>query len=479
MKRFLMSFGALALLFAATSCTPEEENKGGNVNFDEIVYDGFYVYGDAVGAEEITAEYGMAAGLNEVTAAKRNGMYEKYIVLEANKDFYLVLNEAGVHTNYGAALEPYDVSEKDANPVYEGTVVKRGELKTGADAPAMRVDETGLYHIVLDLNKEGDLLYPQIVVTNVIWGVRGAMNGWGFTPFEAVEVNAKTMTWTMTDVEIPAGGEFKFGYGHGWKIQLDDAGNVKANTNLGQDSLPNGANIKVEKGGLYTISLTYTLAGGDISKGYTYELVCTKESTLPTELYMIGTDFGNWDWSAETVVSMTPVYGQSGAFWATRYFNSANGFKFCAVKDWKGDFTKQGDKDAGFTVADNNCYVPADGFYTVYVDLKNLFIVIEPAQVYAMGDAFGNWDTAKAENMFTVEGTTLVSPAAIADKNLRMYTLVPEAAKYEGYEWWNMEFNVIEGKIEYRGAGSDQAAVAITTGQKVTLDFNAGTGSIQ
>jgi hypothetical protein len=42
-----------------------------------------------------------------------------------------------------------------------------------------------------------------------------------------------------------------------------------------------------------------------------------------------------------------------------------------------------------------------------------------------------------------------------------------------------MEYNVFEGKIEYRGAGGDQAAVPVTAGQKVVLDFNAGTGSIQ
>jgi hypothetical protein len=41
-----------------------------------------------------------------------------------------------------------------------------------------------------------------------------------------------------------------------------------------------------------------------------------------------------------------------------------------------------------------------------------------------------------------------------------------------------MEYNVFDGAIVYRAAGGDQAAVAATAGQKVTLDFNAGTGSI-
>ncbi len=481
-------------MLAASSCEAlTGEQKEPAPDFDNIVLDGFYVYGEAVGiadAANIEAKFGMAAGLNEVTQEKRGGMYEKYVVLEAEKDFYLVLNEAGTTTNYGAELVDFDVKELADNPTYEGTVVKRGELKTGAEAPAMRVAETGLYHIVLDLNLEGDLLYPQIVVAKVIWGVRGGLNGWGFTPFDAVEVNAETMTWTLTDQEITANGVFKFAYGHGWKIQLDDAGNVKANTNLGADCVAGGADILVNQGGKYTIKLTYTLAGGDIKNSYSYELICTEKSELPTELYMIGAEFGNWDWAAESVVSMVPVYGQTGAFWTTRYFHAqgeganedgstykTNGFKFCPVKDWKGDFTNITENYSGYTVADGNCFVAEDGLYTVYVDLKSGVIAIEPAKVYGIGDAFGSWDGGVYP--FTVAEDGTASIVTTAAGNLRMYTAVPEAVKYATYEWWNMEFNVFEGKIEYRGAGGDQAAVAVTAGQTVTLNFNAGTGSIQ
>ena len=93
MKKVLMSISAIALMFAATSCEPESQQGG--VNFDEITLDGFYVYGEATGSADITADFGMAAGLNEVTAEKRGGMYEKYIVLEGGKDFELVLYAIG------------------------------------------------------------------------------------------------------------------------------------------------------------------------------------------------------------------------------------------------------------------------------------------------------------------------------------------------------------------------------------------------
>ena len=101
---------------------------------------------------------------------------------------------------------------------------------------------------------------------------------------------------------------------------------------------------------------------------------------------------------------------------------------------------------------------------------------MEPAAVYGMGDCFGGWDVAKEENKFVAEGTTLVSPATVADGNIRMYTAAPSAIT--GVDWWQMEYNVFDGVIVYRAAGGDQEAVAATAGQKVTLDFNAGTGSI-
>jgi hypothetical protein len=57
-----------------------------------------------------------------------------------------------------------------------------------------------------------------------------------------------------------------------------------------------------------------------------------------------------------------------------------------------------------------------------------------------------------------------------------MYALEP--AGVTAADWWQMEFNIYDGKIVYRAGGDDQEAVAVSAGQTVTLDFNAGTGSI-
>ena len=96
-----------------------------------------------------------------------------------------------------------------------------------------------------------------------------------------------------------------------------------------------------------------------------------------------------------------------------------------------------------------------------------------------MGNCFGNWDVLKEENKFQVVEKTLVSPVTIAEDELRMYVAAPTAiTTFNAADWWRMEFMVFDGVIEYRGAGGDQARVKVPAGQKVTLDFNAGTGSI-
>ena len=481
MKKIAMFMSAVALAFAFNSC---DQTGNGDVNLDDVTEDGFYVAGAATGVADITAQYMMTAGVNEVlmdqegkswSEAKRAGMYEKYIVLEGGKDFELVLYANGEKVRYSAVLSDYDTKEIADNPTADYGMLKRGSLVTGSDAPAMKVEKTGLYHIVLDLNEGNDLPFgAQIVVAPVTIGVRGGMNGWGFTAFpEPASYSNEGITWVLEEQSLAKGGTFKFAYNHAWKIQLDDAGKVKAHANLGEGAVNGAADIKVEKAGLYKITLTYKLASGDISASFKYNVECTQESSLPTEMYVIGNDFGNWDWAAASVVTMNAVHSHPGAFWAIRYMTTATEFKFCAKKEWNGDFCTLG-TNTGFVTPGNN-KVEADGLYMIYVDLTNDFVVVEPAKVYGMGDVYGGWDKGVEANLFALEGQTLTSTTPNAG-NIRMYAAAPAGSDAD---WWQMEFNVFDGKIVYRADGGDQAAVAVTAGQKVTLNFNAETGSIQ
>ena len=494
-KVFLYAMAALSML--AVSC----KEKGADVDIDwsKVTVDGFYVAGPATGfGNDIKPECVMAAGFNEDTKTLRDGMYEKYIVLDANKDFELLLYTAGKKTRYGATLASF--TPEEGSTIYgedPQMAIFKGALETGDKAPAMKVTAKGLYHIVLDLNKGGDLKNAQIIVAPVEWGVRGGMNGWGFTKLEATALSNDGITYTLKDQELPKNGEFKFAYGAAWKITLDDAGKVRANTNLGNtdegvDHGPlaaGGKNIKVEKHGLYDVTMTYKLTAGELGKSYSYELKLTKEieDTAPEHIYMIGEQWGNWDWNSEGVVELAGVPNAPGYFWCTRWFEASKGFKFCAKREWSGDFT--GVAPVGYTENSGNCFVAADGLYTVFVNGNDNIVEVYPAEIYGIGDAWGAdaWDFDKPDIVkFTADGQTVKATVVNNSDGVRLSSKIVPSAPIDGVttpngwlDWWKTEFVYFDGKIAYRGAGGDQERVKVTAGQTITIDFNAGTVTVK
>ena len=502
MKKISFFLSALALL-VFVSC---DENKGGDVDWDNVIEDGFFVTGPATGVEGVQAAYMMTVGANEIlmdgnitnpplsfTEAKRNGMFEKYVILEKNKDFYLVLSEANNTVTYGADLQDVDLSDKelfprggDGDPYNDNPeiVIQKGELVIGEDAPKMQVKEDGLYHIILDLDRGGDLPDgPQIIVLPVEWGVSGGMNGWGYTAFPAPTVENGKLTYVLENQKLSKGGEFKFKHSGAWKVTLDKDGKVKAHTNLGQGCQPGAANIVAEQGGKYTITLTYENKGGEIANSYAYSMVCTEVSAIPTECYLTGDEFGGWFGGVENppypTVKFTAVPDNEGHFWAVRYFESGKNFKLSTEEGWGGELKTL--KYADDTpVGDGNLSVLTSGYYIVYVDLENYVLYLEEAAVYGIGDAFGGWAEGAEVNKFVpaADGKSLTATTSAAG-DLRIYVAAPEGITGDPAAWWRREFNIFDGKIEYRGAGGDQTAVPVTANQTVTLDFNAGTGSIQ
>lgn len=195
--------------------------------------------------------------------------------------------------------------------------------------------------------------------------------------------------------------------------------------------------------------------------------------SYPAEMYMIGAEFGDWDWSSDGVAEMIPVHGFEGNFWCVRYITAGKGFKWCAKREWSGDFFSLGE-DLGFYTEDNNAFVQEDGMYMVFMDMVNSRISVEPAKVYGMGDCFGGWNTATYP--FEADGKTMKATTAAAGE-LRIYAASDIAPV--GGDWWRMEFVPIDGIIEYRGTGDDQDRVSVGAGQAVVLDFNAGTGIIK
>ena len=487
MKKIFFALCALALIL--TAC--KENNKP--IDVDNLAEDGVYVYGEATGFDNVDPLLLMATGINEAKdQTARDGMFEKYIVLQGGKEFSLLWLNAGNQTLYGADLA--DFTPTDFSGIYgdnPATAIQKGALVVGESAPKMKVAKTGLYHIVLDLNKANDLDEAQILVAPANWGVRGGMNGWSFTEMTATAPSNDGMTFTINNAELVNGLEFKFAYGGAWKITLDSKGEVKANTNLGQDSKPGGSNFVVETPGLYNITLTYKLAAGAVANSFTYkiELGEAVEITAPEHMYMNGGQWGgvNWDWNAETIVELSGIPNAPGYFWCTRYFEAAQGFKFCAVREWSGDFTGEGTDQ--FEVHDGNCWVPADGFYTVFVNGNDKVVEIYPAEVYGIGTAWGAdaWDFNAPDIVkFEPVGRTMVATVTNDDAAVRLSSKIVPSAPIDGIttpngwiDWWKTEFVYFDGKIAYRGAGGDQERVAVSAGQKITLDFNAGTVTVE
>ena len=480
-KFLVLVLMALPLVFV--SC-----NENETPNPVSYVEDGFYVVGEATAVADLfatNADLGlMAPGINEVDGAVRSGMYEKYIALEGGKPFFL-MQKAGLNEiQYGATLAkvgPLEGSEEPPIEVFKGTMTEKGTLQ---------VAESGLYHVVLDLNLKAILIAP------AEWGIRGAMNGWGFTAFPKPAFNKTTMTYKLSNVTVEYSGGFKFAYGGGWKIELSGE-EVKANTNLGNDGgekngpltaklTPGGPDIGIERA-IWSMELTWNLAKGPVKD--CFEVKVVKVDDLPTldypeNLYAIGSfattdeEPGGWQWSSEHVITMVPAHSHPYAFWAITHFDAGTEFKFSPEKAWSGDFGASGAaSDDVYAKGGDNIKVEEAGYYLIYVDLKEEKIFVGEPSVYLMGACAkdGEWESGVPENKFDIGATGLTKTTFNAGE-LRIYASCPIA---DGVDWWQMEFMIFDGKIEYRGAGDDQARVNVDAGQLITLEFKTGTGTIE
>lgn len=471
---------AAALLAAFSSC-----EKKPAVDLGSVVLDGFYVYGEATGnADKVLSQNAMAAGFNEVEKATRAGMYEKYIYLEGGKDFALIQNSNKdkkfygaelTEVNYGKGTEEAPGKNFEDNP---DMMILQGKLIIGDTAPKMRVKESGLYHIVLDNNEKGDLAEgAQIIIQKAEFGVRGACNGWGFTKGEPTVGADGVVTFTWKDLDFPSKGELKFSSCNGWKINLDEEGKVKAEVSFGLEGgklALTSTNITVDKAGLYDLTLVFTPKAGELAGSFSYTSTLTKESNLPEACYLIGDGIKGWEIQKGDALAMIPAHSEPGCFWAIRHIEAEKGFKFSQIAtDWGKDFTGLG-TDTGYTVKESNCFVAETGLYMIEVDYSKNVVTVSKAVVCGMGDVFGSWDEGKYP--FTVSGQTMTATATAAN-NLRMYAVSTFAAATGN--WWHREFNIYDGKISYRGTGGEMGAVPVTAGQTITLDFNAGTGTIK
>jgi hypothetical protein len=183
--------------------------------------------------------------------------------------------------------------------------VKKGAFT--ANGAELQVSESGLYHITVDLNSDGAVGAPTIIIAPVTaWAIdKGTGGTWAVGSFDKT-----TIAYTLTEQTIANLSKFKFQYGEGWKIPLSE--NVKAETSLGGTAdkpTPTGSEIVIRRG-IYTIKLTWTLAES-VEKSFIATI--TKTESLPDLPFednvtysLIGDAVGGWDTDVDfTFVSNT------------------------------------------------------------------------------------------------------------------------------------------------------------------------------
>lgn len=366
------------------------------------------------------------------------------------------VNVGGTEANSKSTIDPsnpYDVFKPEIGVAF------------AAGGQNIQIGKAGVYDITFNYSAEGSTILIEEHVA--AYSLIGEINGDSWK--KDIVMKQEGDVWTSPVVNITGG--FKIRYDYSWADDntygVEDGFTPVIGTAF--KAVQPGANITVPEAGDYKVSFNAS------TKEITIESV-----EFPEHLYMIGAEFGAWDWSSDGVVEMTPVCYQFnadnlgiGEFWTVRYFTAGQGFKFCSQRAWNGDFWGL-DINDGFVEEGGNCTVTVDGYYMVHVDLKRGMVHVEPARIYGMGDCFGGWNEGMEPALFKADGKTLKAELQESGE-IRMYA----ASSIADTDWWTREFIFLDGKIVYRGNAGDQERVKGQKGQTVVLDFNAGIASLE
>ncbi|MGN0202090.1 MAG: SusF/SusE family outer membrane protein [Candidatus Cryptobacteroides sp.] len=377
----------------------------------------------------------------------------------AGAEFKLVANYAW-DISYGGPEENSTSTVDESNPygVYLPELGKAFEC----GGKNIQIPESGSYDITLDYANQTITVAKHLSVYSLIGMING--DSWSTD----VVMSQDGDVWTSPVVTISGG--FKIRYDYSWadtNTYGAPSSDFVVTPGTPFTAVQPGSDIKLPADGDYKV--TFNAA----TKEVTVEAV-----EFPEALYMIGEEFGNWDWSSSGIVDLVPVYNQDdkaqGQFWTVRYFTANKGFKFCPDKAWNGKEFNALDTNDGYNLSGGNCAVAEDGIYLVHIDLKRSLLHVEPARVYGIGSCFGGWDSNMENALFTADGNTLKCQLS-GDGEIRMYV----ASEIATTDWWTREFIFFDGQIAYRGTGPDQERVSASAGQTVVLDFNAGTAVLQ
>ena len=362
-------FGVITL----NSCKDDEEVTPAE---EELVEDGFYIQGPSSAYAGYDIKATLSSTRNEVLQEDRATLLEIFVALKAGDGFNIMQVAGNERTSWGPGTDWASAMGGNEEPQVD---IQRGAIATTSTRFTVPTD--GLYQVVIDTETGKGAVVP------VEWGFIGQSTpgGWsGDTKFDAPAFDMTTMTWSLTGVEM-GGGEWKFRYSGGWKVEIDttiDLGDgkkgIKFNTNFGNDAagaafagalVPGGDNY-TDASGVYDVSMTWTAGSG-------HTAVYTKTGDLPArdfsavEVGLIGDGVLDGNWDGE-LFATTPAKDGDVYTWAYNgvQLASAGGFKLRTAGTW--DDINEGYSDivtgpSASDIQDNggNMQAKADGTYDI------------------------------------------------------------------------------------------------------------------
>jgi hypothetical protein len=494
-RLFKLTWLVLIAAMVMVSCDKDDDDDD---TPPVVILDGYYITGAATAVTSLTDNGLMSVAKNEVTSEDRTQLREIYMAVKATDGFNIVMVSGSTQKTYGPGADFAMVAEGDLDVEEPKAGLWRGTL--AETATKFTVPEDGLYHIAFD----SELM--MVVMARVNWGLIGAATPGGWTddtPLPSTGFGLNSMTFEIPEVAMQE-NQWKFRYSGGWKIIFDadfnngtSTAGLKVNCNFGGTTegqfaiaplVAGGKNFGFETYANYKMTMTWTLGTGHTAS-FVYVSDADPLPTYPEAMYLVGdgTAYG-WDapgGNADAIMHKCAGGAPTeGIYWKILHIEGGLGFKVSA-ENW-GDpnlgYDQVGEFDAnGVTVSsvDGNMSVATSGMYIVVLNLRDdmIKLSVKEAEVYGMGDTFGGWDEDVPANLFTIDNVakTLTSPDLSASGNIRMY------AQHDWIpSWWQAEFNVYNGVIEYRNnSDSDQDPVAGSADQSITLHFDDNTGSIQ
>lgn len=384
----------------------------------------------------------------------------------------------------------------DGQPVYygQGALLQNdnSEVSTYSLAPGtggFRVMEDGLYQLIVNpLLKQVNIVPFNFRLTSKFELTEDGENELFLQKPSYDHIN-HVATWVSSgELEVILPAEFSFNYTDNTSFDVKETdtekytfssmytgtgGSIKMNVLTEEYAeLTNQSQVQLnlKNKGEYKVTLQYeVLTGKFFAKMTGNEIIEPEPEGYPEKLYMIGDEFGNWNWNSTNVVEMAPV-GQlgNGAFWTIKYFNAGQGIKWASEKSDAESFASLG-TNVNYVVGSNGrATVETSGLYLVYVDMNRNLIAFEKPAVYGIGECFDGQEVS-----FDLSGQNF-SAVTTTQGNLQMYA----TSDYNNRDWNTMEFNIYNGQIYYRGVGAALEPVPVASNIPIELDFSQDRGKI-